>query len=114
VFELEEEKANTDIFWLLAFKVPFVSVKIDVEVLPPVYVSANCHAPPTPLKVMGLFTVTPFEVMVLVPEVELIVITPVPVGETMPEPKVKLPLTVKEFVPVPHVPVNPVKSKLSS
>ena len=72
--ELVDENAPAVKDWLLMSKVPLVSVTVRVD--PVVRLSANCHAPPTPLNVRLLFKITPLLVKTL-DEVPSNVTTPV-------------------------------------
>lgn len=74
----------------LRSSVPVVSVIVCV--LTTDKASSNFQDPPTPLKVIGLFTVKPADVIVrTVALVDLKFQTPEPVNEPRPEPSVKLP-----------------------
>ena len=95
-------------FLLFRSSVPFV--RVTVRELSNVRASCNCQVPPTPLNVIGKFTVTPFVVRVFVPDVLANVITGVPDVVVIPEANVKFPYmdaVAQVRLPAP----NPVKSR---
>ena len=93
---------------LLRSNVPFVNVTVRED--SKVSASCNCQVPPTPLNVIGKFTVTPLVVTVLVPDVEANVIPKVVDVVVILELRYKFPYKIMlEHVKTPAP--NPVKSR---